>query len=288
MPELPEVETVRLQLTHAIRGKEISKVKSLHPKYTDNVKSLNKKIAGLTVDHIDRIGKLLIFAFKNKPDLFLLGHLKMTGQFLVQKPDKELTGGGHSLTETDYKKLPARHSRVQFDFTDGTKMFFNDMRMFGYLSLVDEAGMAIAKSRFGPEPLHKGFPLADFTKKVQKSSRPIKAILLDQTVLAGLGNIYVDEVLFKSAISPTRLGTEISKDEAKLLAKNSKIILEKAIKAGGTTFQHFLDSEDKAGNYTKQLKVFGKQKTPCPSCGQEIIKTRVAGRGTHYCVGCQK
>jgi len=288
MPELPEVETVRLQLMFAIAGKTISTVKSLHPKYATTVKTLNKKIKGLTIARVDRIGKLMIFAFKENNDVYLLGHLKMTGQFLVETKDKDLTGGGHTLSEDDYKKLPGRHSRVQFDFTDGTRMFFNDMRMFGYLHLVNKEGMLAAKSRFGPEPLLTNFPISTFTQKVQRSIRPIKAILLDQTVIAGLGNIYVDEVLFQTKIVPTRMGVEITDKEAKELVKASKQILEKAIKAGETTFQHFADTEDKKGNFTNQLKVFGRQNTPCLYCKNDIKKTRVTGRGTHFCERCQK
>ncbi len=289
MPELPEVETVRLQLLHALKYKHVQNIKALHPKYTDDVKALRKKLIGKELGNIDRIGKLLIFSFTNESNLFMLGHLKMTGQFIAEKPNHELTGGGHTLSEADYLELPSRHSRIEFDFTDGTRMFFNDMRMFGYVRLADANTVTLAKSRFGPEPSTAPFPYRTFTSKVRRSHRPIKAILLDQSIIAGLGNIYVDEVLFDTKISPFRLGVDITDSEAKAIVQSARKILNRAIKAGGTTFQHFLDVENNKGNYTNQLKVFGHQGESCPgSCGGTIVKVRLAGRGTHYCPQCQK
>ena len=286
MPELPEVETVRLQLLSKIRGKTFKSVTIYHPKTVNYDDRFALKLRGKVVKHIDRIGKLLIFSFRDESDLFLLAHLKMTGQFfLVDKT--EITGGGHSPTTKSMEKLPNKHTRVGFVFTDNTKLFFNDMRLFGFTKLVDSAAVELAKAKFGPEPLAPDFNAKDLYQTLQKRRTAIKAALLNQSLIAGLGNIYVDEVLFRSGIRPTRRADHLTKREVGLLVKHSREILEKAISVGGTTFQHFLDTGGENGNYKDYLLVFGKENTPCPKCGTIIKKIRCAGRGTHFCPHCQ-
>ena len=288
MPELPEVETVRLQLLHKVVSKTISAVEIHNPKTTGLDKNFAKKLAGQTIDYIDRIGKLLIFSFQSQNDLYLLAHLKMTGHFFFVDKVGEVAGGGHSLSKNDMKDLPNNHTRVSLYFTDDTSLHFNDMRKFGYLKLTDQLQMEVAKSRFGQEPIADKFDLKNFTDVLARRKTSIKATLLDQTFVAGLGNIYVDETLWKAGVLPTRLSNTITKAEAKDIAKHAKTILNKAISVGGTTFQHFADTDGNIGNYTNYLKVFGKQNTPCHRCGNIIEKTRVAGRGTHFCPLCQK
>lgn len=288
MPELPEVETVRLQLLHKVKGKTISKVKVHNPKTTGGDRNFAKKLVGQTIDHIDRIGKLLIFSFKNQSDLYMLAHLKMTGQFFFVDKAGGVAGGGHSLSKNDTKNLPNKHTRVSLYFTDSTSLHFNDMRKFGYMKLADTIETEIARSRFGQEPIVNKFDFEDFFAGLGRRKTNIKATLLDQSFIAGLGNIYVDETLWKARITPTRLSNTITKPQAKEIAKHAKSILNKAIKVGGTTFQHFADTDGNTGNYTNYLKVFGKQNTPCPRCQTIIQKSKVAGRGTHFCPKCQK
>lgn len=287
MPELPEVETVRLQLLHKISGKKIKKIKVFAQKTVNNNQFFEKTLINKTIRHIDRVGKLMIFEFTDKANLFMLAHLKMTGQFFFT--DKEgIIGGGHSVAESDWQKLPNKHTRVEFTFSDDTKLYFNDLRKFGYLKLVDAKELKINKEKFGPEPTSKNFDTNSFYEKLKTRRTSIKAFLLNQSIVAGLGNIYVDETLFKAGISPTRSANKITKKEAEKIARFSGDIMQKAITARGTTFQHFTDTAGKTGNYTEHLKVFGKQNTPCRKCGQLITKTKVAGRGTHYCPHCQK
>lgn len=287
MPELPEVETVRLQLLHKVKGKKIKRVQVHHPKAVNHVLDFSEQLKNQVIDHIDRVGKLMIFSFTNQDDLFMLTHLKMTGQFFYLE-HTEVTGGGHSLTVTDTKQLPGKHTRVSFNFTDGSALFFNDMRLFGYTKLANSQEVKAARSKFGPEPIHHDFDSEDFAKKLKKRRTPVKAALLDQSFIAGLGNIYVDEALFQAGVRPTRLASKVTKKEAFAIAKASGEIMNNSIKVGGTTFQHFVDTGGENGNYTDYLKVFGKQKTPCPVCGTDIVKIRCAGRGTHYCPRCQK
>lgn len=288
MPELPEVETVRLQLLSKIRNKQVKKVKVFNEKTVRGNVAFSRKIKDKTFSNIDRIGKLMIFSFKNESDLFLLAHLKMTGQFFYLDKKKKVSGGGHSMTELDQKDLPNKHTRVAFYFTDDSALFFNDMRKFGYIELADTKTVTKAKKRFGPEPIKNDFDKVTFAANLKKKNRSIKSVLLDQTFIAGLGNIYVDEVLFKTKVSPERKANEVTKQEAYAIAKTSGDVMNKAISVGGTTFQHFKDTGGKNGNYTDYLKVFGKHKTACPRCKTMIQKIRVAGRGTHFCPTCQK
>jgi formamidopyrimidine-DNA glycosylase len=287
MPELPEVETVRLQLLHKIKGETIKSVAVFNIKSVNHDTTFANRLTGKTFGQIERIGKLLIFHFAGKSDLFLLTHLRMTGQFFY-KDKVGVSGGGHSLTTADTKELPGKHTRVAFYLEDGSALFFNDMRLFGYTKIATAEEVAIAKARFGQEPIHQDFDVSAFIIRLQKRKTPIKAALLDQTFIAGLGNIYVDEALFQAKVHPTRHANLVTASEAAAIAKASGEIMNKSISVGGTTFQHFVDTGGASGNYTDYLQVFGKQKTPCPRCGTIIEKMRVAGRGTHYCPTCQK
>ncbi len=288
MPELPEVETVRLQLLHKLRSKTVSGVTIYHPKTTAGDKNFSKKIVGQTIDHIDRIGKLMIFCFKDNADMFMLGHLKMTGQFFFIDTKGAVIGGGHSMTESEGSGFPHKHSRLAIHFGTAGTLYFNDMRLFGYLKLATAKELAITKAKYGPEPINPDFDVPQFTTALKRRKTPIKAALLDQSFVAGLGNIYVDEALWRAKIAPTRRADMLTDKEAKLLAKSAGAVMNESIKVGGTTFQHFVDSNGNIGNFTQFLKVFGKQGTPCPRCQTTIIKIRCAGRGTHYCPGCQK
>lgn len=287
MPELPEVETVRLQLRHKVVGKKIKSVEVFHDKTVNFDESIEEKLSGKTIEDIDRIGKLMIFNFKNEADLFLLAHLKMTGQFFFVDKQGDVSGGGHSMTAADLD-LPMKHTRVGFHFMDGSTLYFNDMRLFGYTKIANKKQVELARSKFGPEPITKTFDIEWFTKKLKARKTPVKAALLDQSFVAGLGNIYVDEALWRAKIRPTRRADKVTKAEAAELAKASGDVMNESIAVGGTTFQHFKDTGGENGNFTDYLKVFGQQGKPCSRCGETIKKIRCAGRGTHYCPGCQK
>ena len=287
MPELPEVETVRLQLKHKILAKTIKSVEIFDMRTVEHNCQFTKKLVGKQIVDIDRVGKLMIFSFVGENNLFLLAHLKMTGQFFFVDKKGEVAGGGHSMTVAD-TKLPTKHTRVAFYFTDGTTLYFNDMRLFGYTRLASAKEVAEARKGFGPEPIDPEFDVDWFVTHVRKRQSPIKAVLLDQSFIAGLGNIYVDEALWRAKVRPMRKASTLTKKEAAAIAAASGDVMREAIEVGGTTFQHFVDAEGNQGNFTQYLKVFGKQGTNCPRCDQVIRKTRCAGRGTHCCPGCQK
>lgn len=286
MPELPEVETVRLQLLHRLALRTITDVHVHHPKSVDHNTTFASQLTLKTIKHIDRIGKLMIISFVGEDDFFLLAHLKMTGQFLFLDPQGNVGGGGHSLSPTD-THLPNRHTRITFFLDNGLQLFFNDMRLFGYVKIATKSEVEKTRAQFGPEPIHDTFDTAYFIAGLKRKRTPVKAALLDQSFVAGLGNIYVDEALFVAKVRPTRRADRVTKAEALTLAKAAGDIMNKSISVGGTTFQHFVDTGGDNGNYTDYLQVFGKQNTPCPRCSTTIKKIRCAGRGTHYCPGCQ-
>lgn len=285
MPELPEVETVRLSLMPHIIGKKIIRVDIRHKKTVSKTSDFSNKLAGLTFKDIDRIGKLLIFSFE-ETDLCLCGHLKMTGQFMWQSETAK-AGGGHSLTKRDFY-LPHKHTRVIFRLSDGSALYFNDLRLFGYLDLVKPDDLAKIKSGYGIEPGQPNFRLETFKNLFIKRKTNLKALLLNQNLIAGLGNIYCDEVCFASGISPRRQTDKITAKEQKKLFESCKKIIKKAIKYGGTTFRDYNDANGNKGNFIDHLRVYGRGGKPCLKCGAAIKKIRWAGRGTHFCPKCQR
>lgn len=286
MPELPEVETVRMQLRRKVVGKIIDSVEVFHNKSVAHDTEIEEKLRGKTIADIDRIGKLMIFSFVGEDDLFLLAHLKMTGQFFYVD-DGEVVGGGHSMTAADMD-LPMKHTRVAFHFTNHTSLYFNDMRLFGYTKTATAVEVALARKGFGPEPISETFDCTWFVERLRKRRTPVKAALLDQSFIAGLGNIYVDEALWRAGVRPTRRADKVTKKEALALCVAAGEVMRESIAVGGTTFQHFKDTGGQNGNFTDYLKVFGQHGTICQRCSGIIKKIRCAGRGTHYCPGCQK
>lgn len=288
MPELPEVETIRRQLIPLLRNNTINSIEVFHDKTVDFDETIEERLVGQTFQDIDRVGKLLIFSFYNKDDLFLLIHLKMTGQLLYVEDSRLITGGGHSISNKDISSLPNSHTRLSFTLQNNTTLYFNDMRLFGYAKLTNREKLEQIKLKFGPEPIDSNFDLDWFFKTLKKRKTSIKATLLDQSFVAGLGNIYVDELLFRSNILPDRRSDTITHTQAIQLAKNAHAVLQESIEVGGTTFQNFVDTNGNSGNFTQYLQVFNRNNLPCLVCGELIKKTKVAGRGTHFCPQCQK
>lgn len=293
MPELPEVETVRRDLKARVLDKKIKEVLILNSKTLKSpAKESLKILTGNSFSDILRRGKLLIFKLKRE-DKYLLIHLKMTGQ-LIYLSQKEKLAGGHSLSSHSFEKsvggeLPNKHTRAQITFNDKSNLFFNDLRKFGYIKLVTKKELEkVIAANYGPEPLDNNFVQEDFATQLKKKKRNIKAVLLDQKLVAGLGNIYVDEVLFSAGIRPERLASSLNNQEIKKIHQSIIKILTTAIKYRGTTFSNFVDSEGKKGNFSTRLKVYGRGKLSCYHCSSAIIKTKIAGRGTHYCPNCQK
>lgn len=285
MPELPEVETIRRDLEKKILNKKIVHLEILLKRIVKNdAKKFKKDILDDKFIEIDRIGKLLIFRLAKSP-LILLIHLKMTGQ-LIYCLGGQLIAGGHS-DEKSVSCLPNKHTRVIFHFSDKAKLYFNDLRTFGYLKLVDEKELQKVRAKFGIEPLDPEFNQAFFQGLIKGRKTNIKALLLNQTLISGIGNIYADETLFASRVDPRRRVDTLNEKEIKLIVKNAKAVLEKSIANRGTTFNNYVDADGKKGNFVKLLKVYGRTGQKCLRCGGVVKKIKVAGRGTHYCDQCQ-
>ncbi len=286
MPELPEVETVRRSLKPHIVGKRIESVEVFHPKTVRFTPDFVQKLQNQTFGPIRRRAKLLMFSFEKMEEV-MCAHLKMTGQFFYQK-ESFMDGGGHSLTDSSLF-LPHKHTRVIFSLDDGSKLYFNDMRLFGYLKLVDRSELERVEAGYGIEPLTEGWNWDSFDRVFHNRKTNVKALLLNQSLVAGLGNIYVDEVCHLAGVRPNRLASSLSVEEKKKLFEGCEEILDRAVKLGGTTFQYYRDADGQRGKFSDELKVFAREGELCLRCSKEMIsKIRVAGRGTHFCKTCQE
>jgi len=294
MPELPEVETIRRDLAEQIVNLPISAVNILSPKTArDSAAFLKASLINRKFTNISRRGKLLIFAISQSSretleKEFLLIHLKMTGQ-LIYLASKIVIAGGHSLATSVGDDLPNRQTRVWLEFKNGGKLFFNDLRRFGYLQIVSASQLKdIEQNNYGPEPLTPEFTLAALVKILKNRRTKIKALLLNQKLIAGLGNIYVDESLYSARLAPERLAGSLQLGEIKKLRLAINQIIRKALLYRGTTFNNYVDSRGRSGNFSPLLRVYGRAGKKCFNCGQMVKKKKLAGRGTHYCPNCQK
>ena len=286
MPELPEVETIRRDLSAKIINKKFKAVAVRKPKIIRGaVASFKRRLLGRRLKNIDRVGKLLIFNLD--AGLNLLIHLKMTGQLIHQKRN-ELTAGGHSQTGMAITNLPNQYSHVIFTLSDNSELFFNDLRQFGYLKLTDSIRLKKIIAAFGLNPLTSAFTPSTLAALIQNRRAPIKSILLNQNLIAGIGNIYADESCFLAGIKPSRLASSLSARETDALVCSIKSVLSKSIKYRGTTFNNFRDASGRRGDFLKYLKVYKKTGQPCSLCATPVQKIKISGRGTHFCPSCQK
>jgi formamidopyrimidine-DNA glycosylase len=261
MPELPEVETIRSDLASQLRGRRIQSIAKGEHDYSGITRA-----AGSTIHQLRRRGKYLI---ADLGPLELVIHLGMSGRLF--------------LTST----VPERpHLRAVLTLSGGDALVFVDRRRFGTLKVVAAGDYSSLPTlaAMGPEPLSPQFRLNRFSELVA-SSRAIKSVLLDQRVVAGLGNIYVDEALHHAGIHPATRG--LSSRQARRLHSQIRRVLRDAIAHRGTTFSLYRDGLMKEGDYRSYLRVFGRNGLPCKACGAQIIKSRMAGRGTHFCPTCQ-
>jgi len=288
MPELPEVETVRIGLSRLLPGKTVASVWHDWPKSFPNARAdVQTFLIGASVRDVQRRAKVLLIALDTKYSLVI--HLKMTGQ-LVFRSDHERFGAGHP-SDSLVGELPDKSTRAYITFTDGSKLFFNDQRKFGWMRLLPTAEVPHLDffQKVGPEPLAADFTAAAFAARLKRRERSgIKAVLLDQTVVAGIGNIYADESLWGAKIHPETRVQNLSGAKLTALYKALIVVLKLSIEKGGSTDRNYVDAHGKRGSYLSFANVFRREGKPCPRCGTIIIKTKVAGRGTHLCPHCQK
>lgn len=288
MPELPEVETVRRGLERLIIGKTVKAVshdtEKSFPNATADVKQF---LIGATITDVRRRAKVLLIDLAS--DYTLVIHLKMTGQ-LVFVGDERF-GAGHP-SDSLIHALPDKSTRVSFEFDDGSNLFFNDQRKFGWVRLMPSVEVPNINfmQKVGPEPLDADFTWWQFAERFARRARTnIKAALLDQTVVAGVGNIYADESLWGAKIHPKRLVSSISQAEFRRLYAELREVMNLAIEKGGSSNHTYINAEGKKGSYMDFARVFRREGLTCPRHPDVVIeKLRVAGRGTHICPVCQQ
>jgi len=288
MPELPEVETIRSGLSRLLPGRQIAAVRFDTPKSFPNAPAdVEAFMTGAQIVAVARRAKVLLIELSSKYSLVI--HLKMTGQLVFQAPGVHF-GAGHP-NDSLVGPLPDRSTRVTVDFADGSQLFFNDQRKFGWMRLMPTAEIPQLDffKKVGPEPLGSDFTWQVLkTRLLRRKNTNVKAAILDQSVVAGVGNIYADESLWGAKIHPATIVRELSDKDFKNLHKSLQAILRLSIEKGGSTDKHYVDAEGKKGSYLSFASVFRREGRPCPRCGTTIIKTRVAGRGTHICPHCQQ
>jgi len=288
MPELPEVETIRTGLAKLLPGRVVHDVRYDWDKSFPNAPAdVARFLVGAKIEKVRRRAKVLIIELSSGWALII--HLKMTGQLVFVSKDQRF-GAGHPGKEL-LAELPVKSTRVTLEFTDGSRLFFNDQRKFGWMRLLPAIEIPEIDffKKVGPEPLDDDFTVDRFIDRLmRRKNSGIKAVLLDQTVVAGVGNIYADESLWGAKIHPATTVNEIPKTKLVLLYNSLIDVLKLSIAKGGSTDKNYVDAEGKKGSYLSFANVFRKEGQPCPRCGAPIEKIRVAGRGTHICPRDQK
>jgi formamidopyrimidine-DNA glycosylase len=288
MPELPEVETVRTGLNNLLPGRIITAIAANNEKSFPNAPGdVNAFLISSSVVAVRRRAKVLLIDLSSEYTLVI--HLKMTGQ-LVFVASTVRFGAGHP-NDSLVHDLPDKSTRVEFTFQDGSKLFFNDRRKFGWVKLMPSSEVMNIDfmRKVGPEPLDADFMSDILWERLQRrKNTTIKAALLDQTVLAGIGNIYADESLWGAKIHPARRVKDVTRTEVERLFTEIQYVLNLSIQKGGSSNHTYVNAEGKKGSYMSFARVFRREGQACPRCGTIILKTKVAGRGTHFCPHCQK
>lgn len=317
MPELPEVQTIVNELNRKLKNRNIKSVEVLAPKMvavgpatvsnirkSDDGKAeqFRKLLVGQSFTSVKRRAKLLIFDLsptspklrRTRGPLSMLVHLKMTGQFIFE--DKKLrakTGGKYRMfnkLNAPFLELPGKHTHVIFTFTDGAHLYFNDIRKFGYMKIVrdDELEHVKELAEYGPEPLSKDFTVTRFLTAVKKRVKgKIKLVLMDPKVVAGIGNIYSDEILFHAGVRPTRAVSSLTDKELSAINKWIKSVLIKGIKAKGSSVGDFVRTDGSWGQMGKFHFVYGRKGQKCKKCGTIIQAVKLGGRTASFCPKCQ-
>lgn len=303
MPELPEVETVRLFLDKHIIGKTISKLEIINPKsYIGNP----NLVEGQKIISTSRLGKQLSLHLQNGQ--ILLFHLKMTGQIIIKsspspaRQDYEVVGRsresretgsvsifGHPTPKEDKSNLPNKSTRLVFTFSDNTILYFNDQRKFGWVKLLSQSGLVESQKNVGVDILSPKFTPLYFYNHLQKSRRAVKTVLLDQSKYAGIGNIYANDALFLSHLHPQIPANKVTPSQAKILHKNIIKLIKESLLHGGSTAKDnkYIHPDGSTGQHQYYFRVYQREGEPCLVCQTPIKRIVVGARGTFYCPKCQ-
>jgi len=280
MPELPEVEVVRLFLESKLTHKKISKIEIITPKSFVGDPEL---VEGQKIIKFTRLGKQLSIHLQNK--LIILFHLKMTGQIILG----DLIFG-HPTPKEDKTHLPNKSTRLVFTFSDKTKLFFNDQRKFGWVKVLNKDELAEFQKNVGIDVLNRDFTDKYFYHQLQSSSRAVKLVLLDQSKFAGIGNIYANDALFLSKINPKISSKKISPKKSQLLRQNLIDLMKESISHGGSTAKDnkYIHPDGTVGQHQYHFRVYQRDGQACLVCQTPIKRIKVGGRGTFFCPNCQK
>lgn len=283
MPELPEVETIRIGLQKHLVGHTIRDITVNLPKQiTGDINT----IIGAQIFSVKRFGKGLVIELSNGYSVTI--HVKMTGQLLYMHPklSKQPIAGNAKMIVTN---LPDKYTHVIFHFDHDAVLFYRDVRQFGWIKIVKSDSVALQPyfKNLGPEPL-KDLTLEHFQIVLSKRKTPIKQLLMDQSLIAGIGNIYANDALFVAGIHPKRPANSLSMKEQKKLFIAIEQVLRKGIEVGGASEWSYVDALGKKGRYQEFFQVYRKQDQPCPKCGASIQSIRLGGRGTFFCENCQQ
>lgn len=288
MPELPEVETIRTELQAVLPGRKILQVTIRLAKMVKvPVHTFHRHTLRSSVVSVHRRAKLLLIHLSSGWTIII--HLKMSGQLIWQPTRGRLRVGGHPIPGGT-KNLPNRYSHVIFRLSSGV-LYFNDQRQFGFLKLLKTAELNqwLITQGYGPEPLEPEFTFTLFSHILKKHGKKrIKPMLLDQTVVAGLGNIYADESLHYARIRPTRRVASLTQVERRELYHGIRHVLNLSLRHKGTSADQYVTTSGEPGRMLSFLKVYGREGEPCRRCGGTIKKIVLAGRGTHFCPKCQR
>jgi len=272
MPELPEVETVRRGLEKLILGKKISNIDIRYPKMIKtDLHEFQKAMPGQVIQSMGRRGKYLLFYLSDK---VLISHLRMEGKYFYY-PDQ----------------VPERkHAHVLIHFKDGGTLVYEDVRKFGTMELLAPELLEayFISKQLGPEPTEQDFDLGRFKLALKRSKKPIKSHLLDQTLVVGLGNIYVDEVLWRAKVHPARISQSLTAQEARKVHDETIKVLGQAVEKGGSTIRTYTNAFGEDGTMQEFHQVYDKTGQACSRCGSIIEKIQLGGRGTHFCPECQR
>jgi formamidopyrimidine-DNA glycosylase len=267
MPELPEVETIRVELAPRLEGRSLARVEILDPRLTRPIDlfEVAEELEGDRIVAVERRGKYLVLRLES--GLALLVHLRMTGGFHWQ---------------------PTTHERAVLELDDGTRLVYRDIRRFGTWLVLEDAELEpYLAAKNGPEPLGPRFTADWLAEQLARRRAPLKAVLLDQRVVAGLGNIYADEALWRARINPLRAAASLSREEVGRLQRAIRASLRKGITRQGSTLSTYARPDGSAGTMQDEFRAYGRDGLPCPRCRTPIAKARVGGRGTWFCPRCQ-
>ena len=290
MPELPEVETIVRRLGEVLPHKVISAITvSKEKSFQGDFQSL----IGLPILSVSRRAKLIRFHLPN--GLNLLAHLKMTGQFIYDDNSGTRLGGGHPTADW-VSELPSKHTRIVFELVEGdandgfkkrSKLFFNDQRIFGWVRLVTDAQVELEYNKYGPDIHTDAASVEYFSQKLSKTGRKIKQVIMDNSIISGVGNIYACDGLNLCKIHPERKANSLTALEVSQLLTALKKVIILGIELGGATIDNYRTVDGFAGKYQEQVLVYGREGESCKNCGGAITKTKIGGRGTFFCPSCQ-